>query len=370
MPECGAQPILVGRFRCHQKDMSVVHSARRVGVLAAATLFVGSLVACGASEEVTEAATVSTAGGTTYPLTVQNCGVTTVFDTAPSRVVSLDQDSTEILLSLGLQDRVVGTASWTDPVRDNLAEANASVPRLADNAPTYEVVMDVEPDLVTASFGRHFKQGGVAERARFAETSTASYLSPTDCEQDRSINGGNKRTTALTMDSLYQEITELAAIFDVNERGAEFVAELKSRMAAATAPTTVDGVSVAFWFADTKSPYVGGGLGAANLLATAAGTTNVFSNEVDDFPAVGWESVVDHDPTVLVLGDLTRARFPGDLLADKIAFLESDPVTSTLQAVRDKRYISLHGAEMNPSIRTVDGVEKMMAGLRGMGLSS
>ena len=41
-----------------------------------------------------------------------------------------------------------------------------------------------------------------------------------------------------------------------------------------------------------------------------------------------------------------------------------------MAAVRDKRYISLHGAEMNPSIRAVDGVEKVSAGLRDLGLSS
>mgnify|MGYP005992534607 CR=1 FL=1 len=343
---------------------------RRAGTLAAAAALIGSLVACGASEEVPDAAAEATDGGTSYPLTIENCGESITFTSAPQRVVSLDQDSTEILLSLGVQDRMVGTASWTDPVRENLAAANASVARLADNAPTYEVVLDAEPDFVTASFGRHFEQGGVAERSRFAETSAATYLSPTDCDAGRSVNGGNTRTTPLTMDSLYQEITELAAIFDVNERGAEFVEELKTRMADATAETAQSDVSVAFWFADTKSPFFAGERGAPGLLANSVGMTNAFSEIEDDWSAVGWETVVDKDPTVLVLGDLARNRFPGDLLADKIAFLESDPVTSTMTAVRDKRYISLHGAEMNPSIRTVDGAEKLLAGLRDLGLSS
>ena len=137
--------------------------ARRLGLVAVATLTLGTLVACGASEEVTDSTAATTDGGTVYPLTLDNCGETVTVDAPPSRVVSLDQDSTEILLSLGLQDRMVGTASWTDPVRANLADANAAVPRLADNAPTYEVVLDTEPDFVTASFGRHYKQGGVAE---------------------------------------------------------------------------------------------------------------------------------------------------------------------------------------------------------------
>jgi iron complex transport system substrate-binding protein len=55
-------------------------------------------------------------GRTAYPLTIENCGVAVTFAAAPERTVSLDQDSTEILLSLGLEERMVGTASWTDPV--------------------------------------------------------------------------------------------------------------------------------------------------------------------------------------------------------------------------------------------------------------
>lgn len=337
----------------------------------AALAVAGSLLgACGASEAVEERTDTVGEGGTSYPLTVENCGTTVTVSAPPERVVSLDQNSTEILLSLGLEDRMVGSASWTDPVRENLAAANAAVPRLADNAPTYEVVLDADPDFITASFGRHFKQGGVAERTRFAETGIETYLSPTDCDNGLSVNGGNTRTTALTMDALYLEIAQLAEIFDVQDRGAEFIGELQDRMAAATGAVDASGVSMAFWFADTKSPYIGGGLGSANLLATSVGAANVFAETADDWPAVGWETMVDMDPDVLVLGDLARSRFPGDLLADKVAFLESDPLTMTMSAVQNKRYIALHGAELNPSIRTVDGAEKMAAGLQELGQGS
>ncbi|MFD3745691.1 ABC transporter substrate-binding protein [Nocardia sp. NPDC058633] len=340
-------------------------SVGRISLVCVTAALASALVACGQSEQVDD--TGAAGGGessTSYPLTLDNCGQKVTLDAAPRRVVSLDQGSTEILLSLGLGDRVVGTASWTDPIRETLAEANRSVPRLADNAPTYEVVLDADPDFVTASFGRHFKQGGVAERARFAETGIDSYLSPTDCENGVSINGGAKRTTPLTMEALYQEIGELATVFDVPRRGAQLVDELRAREAAAIAGIEKSEVSMAFWFADTKSPYVAGGLGSASLLATTVGATNVFSDLTDDWPAVGWETMVERNPDVLVLGDLLRNRFPGDLLADKIAFLESDPVTRNLDAVRARRYIALRGAEMNPSIRAVDGLEKVAAGLR------
>lgn len=334
---------------------------RLAGSLAVAAVSVGLLAGCGESEKVDDAA-VSAAGEgkTAYPLTVENCGTTQTFEKAPARVVSLDQGSTEILLSLGLGDRIVGTASWTDPIRDNLADANAKVPRLSDNAPSYESVMGTNPDFVTASFGRHFKkEGGVATRDRFAETGIPTYLSPTDCEDGRSINGGGTRTRPLTIDSLYQEITELAAVFDVPDRGAALVDELTSRTAAATEKIKHDGRSIAFWFADTKTPYFAGGFSSAQLIASTVGTRNVFADVADDWPATTWTAVVERNPQVLVLGDLARNRFPGDKLADKKEFLAADPVTKVMPAVAGRKYVALHGAEMNPSIRTVDGIEKL-----------
>ncbi|MFE3460654.1 ABC transporter substrate-binding protein [Nocardiopsis aegyptia] len=325
---------------------------------------VAALTGCGASEPVPEQTAVAGEGATEYPLTVDNCGQEVTFDAAPQRVVSLDQGSTEILLSLGLAERMVGTASWTDPVLEDLAQANEEVPRLSDEAPTYEVALDTDPDFVTASFGRHFAQGGVAERERFAETGIETYLSPTDCDGGTSINGGGTRTQALTIDSLYQEIRELAAIFDVPDRGEELVAELEDRRQAALADVDASDSTIAFWFADLRTPYVAGGMGSANLLATEVGATNVFADLDDDWPASTWESLVDKDPDVLVLADLSRERWPGDQLEEKIDFLSTDPVTRDLTAVREERFVSLHGAEMNPSIRTIDGLEALADGLR------
>jgi iron complex transport system substrate-binding protein len=331
-------------------------AALAVGVLAL-------LTGCGASEAVeAEQPAAIGEGRTQYPLTLDNCGQEVVLESAPARVVSLDQNSTEILLSLGLEDRIAGTASWTDPVLDTLAEANAGVPRLADNAPTYEVLLGADPDFVTASFGRHYNEGGgVVTRERLGESGIGSYLSPTDCDNGRSVNGGTPRTNPLTTDALYQEIRELAEIFDVADRGEQLVADLQGRASAATEGLDLGGRTVMFWFADTKTPWAAGGLGAPALLATEAGMENVFADVQDDWIAVGWESVVAADPDILVLGDLQRDRFPGDRLDDKIEFLEGDRLTSTLDAVERERFIALHGAELNPSIRFVDGLEKIGA---------
>lgn len=335
---------------------------------AAATVL---LTGCSSSESTDDDTSASAAG---YPVTLENCGRTVTVDAPPQRVVSLNQASTEILLSLGLEDRMVGTATWTDPVRENLAAANATVPRLADKKPSLEVVLDAEPDFVTASFGSSIGDGGSAGRDQYESLGVPTYLSPTDngCSGDVSSasNADGARTEPLTLDSVYREIRELAAIFDVRERGEAFVTELQGRYSAASDAVDASGVSLAFWFADTKTPYMAGCCGSSGIIANAVGATNVFADTTDEWPQVSWETVADRNPTALVLADLSRRSIDGDALDSKIAFLESNPVTSRMPAVQDKRYVIVNGADMNPTIRTVDGVEKVATALAEWNLTA
>ncbi|MFI5427080.1 ABC transporter substrate-binding protein [Aeromicrobium sp. UC242_57] len=104
-------------------------------------------------------------------------------------------------------------------------------------------------------------------------------------------------------------------------------------------------------------------------MSRTIGVENTFDDTQTEWPQVSWESVLDRDPTVIVLGDLRRKSQTGDKLEDKIKFLESNPVTQRLTAVRNKRYVIMNGADMNPSIRTVDGAEKLSEALVELGLT-
>ncbi|WP_286175311.1 ABC transporter substrate-binding protein [Mycobacterium sp. DL99] len=303
-----------------------------------------------------------------YPVTVQNCGRQVVIDAPPQRAVSLNQGSTEILLSLGLADRMVGTATWTDPVRPGLEAENARVPRLAVNKPSLETVLDTEPDFVSASFGGTLGPGGVADRDQFAQLGIPTYLAPSDCEGKTSVNGDGARSTPFSMDAVYTEIRDLATIFGVVERGDRLIAELSRRMD--TAGGAASGVDMAFWFSDVRAPYFAGCCGSPGVIAGTVGARNVFADTTDEWPQVSWESVADRDPDVLVLGDLSRRTIDGDALETKVEFLESNPLTRGLTAVRHRRYIVVNGADLNPSIRTVDGVEKVAKGLAELGFGS
>ncbi|MBE7194002.1 MAG: ABC transporter substrate-binding protein [Gordonia polyisoprenivorans] len=332
-----------------------------VGVIAVVAVCVGS---CSTSESGDDSVTSDA-------VSLDNCGRTVTVDAPPQRVVSLNQGSTEILLSLGLADRMVGTATWTDPVKADLAEANSTVPRLADNKPSLESVLATEPDFVTASFGGTLGPGGVADRDQFAKLGVPSYLSPTDCvgRSDKSVNADGARSEPFTMDLVYREIRELARIFGVGDRGESLVSSLQQRYDDAARGLKAEHVSLAFWFADIKTPYMAGCCGSSGVIARSVGARNVYADTTDEWPQVSWESIADADPTALVLADLSRRSIDGDALDSKIAFLESNPVTRELDAVRHRRYIVVNGADMNPSIRTVDGIEKTAKALRQWGLT-
>ncbi|MFF3332905.1 ABC transporter substrate-binding protein [Streptomyces sp. NPDC002888] len=305
-----------------------------------------------------------------YPVTLDNCGHQVRVLGPPQRAVSLNQGTTEIMLSLGLADRMVGTATWTDPVAKGLEKAGGKVKRLADNAPSFEKVLDTEPDFVAASFASTLGRGGVAPREQFDKLGVPTYLSPSDCVgKDNSGDGDGVRTEPLTLDAVYGEVRDLARIFGVEERGERLVTDLKDRVKKATTGLDAEDVTLMYWFANSQSPYLAGCCGAPGIVTRELGAKNVFDGTHEEWPQVNWETVADRDPDVLVIGDLSRKQQTAETAAKKIEFLESDPVTKNMTAVRKKRYVLLSGQAMNPTLRTVEGIEKVAAALRAYGLA-
>ncbi|MFI7086502.1 ABC transporter substrate-binding protein [Streptomyces anulatus] len=337
---------------------------RTAALLAAGLLL---LTACGGGGSTT-AADGGTADG--FPVTLKNCGRTITVKAPPERAVSVDQGSTEILLSLGLADRLAATATWTDPVMKGLEKANAGVERISENRPSSEKVLDKEPDFVSASFTSTLAKGGVAPREQFEQLGVPTYISPADCAgKDNSGGGDGARTAPLTMDSVYTEVRELARVFGVPERGDALVKKLRARVDRATDGVDASNASLLYWFSDSKAPYLAGCCGAPGVITEELGAKNVFDDTHDEWPRISWETVADRNPDVLVIGDLTRTAQTAESAAKKIDFLESDPVTRTMDAVKNRRYVLLSGQAMNPTIRTVEGLERVAAGLRGFGLA-
>jgi iron complex transport system substrate-binding protein len=355
----------------HKKERGMPRSAHRHGSRFAALTIVTSL-----SVLILGSSQAATGKPTNYPLTIENCGTIVTFEKAPERVVSIGQSSTEILLSLGLARKIVGTAVWVGPVLEGYESENTEIKRLADNEPSFESVVGQEPDLVTAQFESHVGPNGtVGTREQFAELSIPTYVSPADCvAKDNSDGGDGVRKEMFTMDLVYKEIRDLARIFDVNDRGEALVATFKEREAEAIAKTAGNAadVSVVFWFSSPQvdgDAYVAGRNGAPAYILEALGARNIITTE-EEWPLVSWESIAGANPGVIVIAEMDRRRYAADDPAVKRHFLETDPVTSKLAAVLRKRFVMMDAQSMNPTIRTINGIETLAEAIETFGLAN
>lgn len=321
--------------------------------------------------------TLAFAAPTSYPLTIENCGRPVTFDKAPEKIVSIGQGMTEVLYSLGLAEKVAGTAVWVGPVLTPYAGVDAKIKRLADNDPSFESVVSLEPDLVAAEFEWHVgPMGSVGKREQFSDLGINTYVSPADCVAKTNADGGDGvRNELFKMDLIYREISELSKIFDVEDKGTALIADLKQREAAAVASikgAEIKNLPIVFWYSskETKGDaFIAGKNSAPAYILETIGARNVVTTE-EEWPLVGWETIAEANPSVIVVATMDRRRYAADDPAVKIKFLETDPVVSQLDAVKNRRFVLMDAQSMNPTIRTIEGIETLARGIQSFGLAN
>ena len=164
----------------------------------------------------------------------------------------------------------------------------------------------------------------------------------------------------------------MARIFDVADRGEAVIADLKAREAALRDRyEDREDLTFLFWFS-SPSPeddaYLAGGNGPSSYIADLLGGSNAIKAE-SDWPTLGWEGIMAADPTVIVATQVDRKRWSLDEAENKIAFLESDPIVSQMEAVRKGRIVVMPGAATNPSIQTLYGAERIAEQIDALDLS-
>ncbi|MGE8110701.1 ABC transporter substrate-binding protein [Pseudomonas sp. NPDC086566] len=306
------------------------------------------------------------AAATLYPLTVDNCGAPLTFAQAPERAVTIGQAGTEMLYALGLGDKLVGSSLWFNNVLPEYQALNAKVPRLADNEPSFEAVVGKRPQLVAVQFEWMVgAQGAVATREQFSELNIPTYLLPSDCEgKDNLVGADGTRLQAFQVDSIYKSVSQLAEIFDVQDRGAALNADLKGRLDSAKkqlAGKDLSNTSALFWFSSADlgiDPYVAGRQGVADFMLRTLGVHNVVES-TEEWPTVGWETLAKANPTWLIIARMDRRRYPADDYRKKLEFLRHDPVTKQMDAVRNNRIIILDADAMQAGIRLFRGLQTL-----------
>lgn len=289
---------------------------------------------------------------TAEAVTVENCGVPVTFDVPPQRVVTIKSTSTEMMLALGVGDRIVGTAFQDGPVPEEWAADAADLPEISDFMPSEEAVLELEPDLVYSGWESAFAADATGERDELAALGVASYVQPAAC---RSADVPAK----LTFDEVFREIQEAADIFGVSAD--DLLADQQAELDAIEPDDR--GLSALWYSSGTDIPYVGAGLGAPQLVLETAGLTNIAGDIDMTWSSFGWESVVAADPDVIVLIDADW-----NTAASKIELLESNPATAALAAVQQHRYVVLPFPAGEAGVRTVSAASSVVAQLADLDL--
>ena len=276
---------------------------------------------------------------TSAPVTVDNCGVEVTFDAAPERVITIKSSTTELLLALGLGDRIIGTGFQDGPVPQEWAAAAADIPSISDFVPSEEAVLELEPDLIFAGWESNFSAEGVGERAELESLGVHTYVAPSAC---RSI-----QPPKLTFDDVFGQIQEVADVFRVD---ASALLDAQAATLAGLESSRAGLDRTALWYSSgDDTPYVGAGLGAPQLILETVGLTNIAADVDATWAPLNWEVVVDADPDFIVLVDAAW-----NTAASKIAMLEASPATSELTAVKNGRYLIVPFAATEAGVRTVE----------------
>ncbi|WIJ23610.1 putative F420-0 ABC transporter substrate-binding protein [Devosia sp. RR2S18] len=280
----------------------------------------------------------------TYPLAVQNCGMEVIFEAPPERVVAIKSTSAELLLALGLEDRMIGLAFLDAPVPTRWAEAASAIPVISEKLPSQEVVLELEPDFIYGGWESNFSADGAGERQTLTTLGIDSYVSPAACR--------SHTPEKLTFEALFSQIEEIGDIFGVTEAAAGLTNQLRTELDSIELDER--GLTALWYSSGTKTPYVGAGNGAPQMIFETVGLENIFDGTDESWISASWETVVDADPDVIVLVDSEW-----NSAEQKRRLLAENPVTSQLSAVANQRYLVVPFPASEAGVRNVGAAADM-----------
>lgn len=299
---------------------------------------------------------LSTVAAAAYPVTVKSCNRDVTFEAAPKRAISNDVNLTEMMLVLGLTDRMAGytgVSGWKT-LDEEMRKGVTELPELSEKYPTKEVLLGAEADFYFAGWNYGMKVGGEVTPETLAPFGIQVYELTESC-----IHIGPKEK--ISMADMYNDLINLGRIFGVEDKAKELVAGYEAKLAEATAKVDKSNpLRVFVYDSGEDTPFTAGRYAMPTALIEAADGKNIMDDLDKSWATVAWEPVVDRNPEVIVIvnyGNVTAEQ--------KIAFLKANPAFANVDAVKNDRFVVLEYVEATPGPRNIRAVEKLVDGFAG-----
>ena len=272
----------------------------------------------------------------------------TLADT-PERVLVSYPGATELLIDLGLSDRIIGTIAPYGAEPPAYADAYAALPILAaPYVPSREEVVALRPDLIIG-WSHHFTPEALGDVYSYFDRSIGAYIVPA------TVRKGHPSLE----ETVYPFIADMGHIFGVEERAAAYTAGLKERVAVVEARTAARGRRFSAMILQAHGSSLYSMYGPAYIIddiARKAGADNIVDRQMR---AVGPERVLGFAPEVIIYVN------PKDCTEEEArAELRGDPNLQNMKAVRENRIIIVNFSDVNNGNgRCITALEDIAAGL-------
>ncbi len=293
-----------------------------------------SLIACGAFAETT----------------VASCNRTVTFDTPPERAISNDVNLTEMMLVLGLTDRMVGYTGingWNKLDAD-MRSGVGELPELSERYPSKEVLVGANADFYFAGWNYGMKVGGEVTPETLEPFGIKVYELTESCTH---IMQKGKAS----IDDMYVDLMNLGKIFDVEDKAASLINGYKAELDSFTDNLkTGEPLRVFVYDSGEDAPFTAGLYAMPTALIEAAGGVNVMNGFEKSWGTVTWEEVVEQNPEMIVIinyGSVTAEQ--------KRDFLLSNPAFADLDAVKNDRFVTLEYVEATPGPRNIKAIKTL-----------
>lgn len=286
---------------------------------------------------------------------IESCAATSTFKAAPSRAITLNQQATEIMLALGLERHLIGTAYLDDAIPDRWLAAYKNVPVIAKQYPAREVVMAESPDFLFAGFASAFGEKALGSEKDWNALGIGTYVVNSECRNQHPDD------VLITTAALYTDIERIGALFGAGDRAKAVTDDIKARLAAVAGKNPGAGRRAFLFDSGTETAFSAGCCGTPALLLEAVGLQNISADVKGRWADPAWEKVVIDNPEVIVLIEAEWST-----AQEKIKHLKSDPVLSQLEAVKAERFIVIPFSQTLLGVRFVEGVEKLGADLAAL----
>lgn len=298
-------------------------------------------------------AALAIAGPVAAQTTVDSCNRQVTFEAPPTAAVSNDVNLTEMMLVLGLADRMVGytgISGWKT-LDEEMRAGVEQLPELSAKYPTKEVLLGAEADFYFAGWNYGMKVGGEVTPQTLQPFGIAVYELTESC-----IHIGEK--PKVSMEDMYADIENLGKIFGVEDKATALIEGYRAELAAFAPDRAGDQKPPRVFVYDSgeESPFTAGRYAMPTALIEAAGGTNIMDDFEKSWATVTWEEVVERNPEIVVI-----VNYGNVTAEEKRAFMMNNPAFAEIDAVKNDRFVTLEYVEATPGPRNIKAIKKLAA---------